>query len=714
MRKIFLLTVNTLFTVIVFSQTASPDVWQGLRENVAVFFKQGDPDFSGTTAPANWTKQSAVILSQKTNIAFDQKTSHRFLGPNKKNVFILEQERRRVLLLDQSAVESFSELYFDAGDKENGFDGRIIKPDGQVIAIELEKSVPVEEEKDVPSLFKSYTASGGHKFYKLPVNNLEIGDIVEYAYQVNNDAGTYGSFIEFEPIYYGCHRFYSVVKQKFEIKLDKNTFLNSRSVNGAPEFKESLTGESNIYTWEDGNRERIKNTLFLNQNLQLPLVKFQIVYSDKENAKNLFIGNRGELKKSLTPEELTKKASNMFGGALNYARSEMGSATTHLRKMDALSSKEELYIASCYYVLRHNYALGKSGRMSGALFAAMMKQLLDQRKIESKTGITSRNIRTKPEDIIFRSEVEWFIEIRGKYIFAPTSLSHINDIPSWAQGNKGYMLPANNEKEVVQVEIPVVPYSENHTLYTYDVSMAPDSLDLLLVKAKHTLKNENRINASEQVLEYELYEPDDWRTYGGWDDKETLSQSQLDNLNEKIANYRKEARKLKPEFMKEQLKDDFDEVVKYERFRLVQDGRNMRKQELIYEEDFTLGEMIQHAGKSILVRIPGFLSNQLQITGDERVRQFDAMLPTQRSFTYQIRFTVPEGYKVLGLSNLNKSVDNETGSFTAKATFENGVVVIEAKKIYKQKTVSKDNWPKMLEWLDEAYNFSQQRILLRK
>jgi hypothetical protein len=236
----------------------------------------------------------------------------------------------------------------------------------------------------------------------------------------------------------------------------------------------------------------------------------------------------------------------------------------------------------------------------------------------------------------------------------------------------------------------------------------------LVVKAKHNHKNNNRITNSSKLLQYELYEPEDWKTYGGWDDKEALSQAQQDALNERISQYRSEARKLKPKFMEDQLKEEFDEVIKYDRFRLVQDGRHMRKQELQYEEDFTLGDMVQYAGKSILIRLPGFLTNQLKLSGDDRIRSYDAYLNTQRTFNYQVKFLVPPGYKVLGFAELNQKIENETGSFSSQAKLENGLVIIQATKVYKQNIVATDKWPLMLEWIDAAYNFSQKKILLRQ
>jgi len=260
----------------------------------------------------------------------------------------------------------------------------------------------------------------------------------------------------------------------------------------------------------------------------------------------------------------------------------------------------------------------------------------------------------------------------------------------------------------------MVPYADNVTKYQFDVSMDPNNKDQVMVKAKHTFTGNSRIANSNKALYYELYQPEDWRNYGGWDDKESMSAAQQENFSAQISKYKAEARILKPKFMEDQLKQDFSDVVKYDRFRLVQDGRHMRRQQLIFEEDFTLGEMVLFAGKSILLKLPGFLTNQLKLTGEERFRNYDANLGVQKSIEYQVKFIVPAGYKVFGLAELNQLVENETGIFKSEAKFENGTVIVNAVKTYKQNIVSKDDWPKMLEWIDAASNFCQQKILLRQ
>jgi hypothetical protein len=124
--------------------------------------------------------------------------------------------------------------------------------------------------------------------------------------------------------------------------------------------------------------------------------------------------------------------------------------------------------------------------------------------------------------------------------------------------------------------------------------------------------------------------------------------------------------------------------------------------------------MVKVAGKDLLVSVPGLIGDQLFIPQDEKKREVDADLGFPRSLRNVISFTIPEGYKLVGLQNLNTNIENEAGQFAVQASIENNVLTIMEKKIYKQAQVKKENWSKLIEMLDAAYNFSQKKILLRK
>jgi hypothetical protein len=75
---------------------------------------------------------------------------------------------------------------------------------------------------------------------------------------------------------------------------------------------------------------------------------------------------------------------------------------------------------------------------------------------------------------------------------------------------------------------------------------------------------------------------------------------------------------------------------------------------------------------------------------------------------------IPEGYTVEGVNQLSTKVENETGSFTGAAKVENGKLIITSTKIYNKNYESVANWEKMLAFLDAAYDFTQQKILIKK
>jgi hypothetical protein len=102
------------------------------------------------------------------------------------------------------------------------------------------------------------------------------------------------------------------------------------------------------------------------------------------------------------------------------------------------------------------------------------------------------------------------------------------------------------------------------------------------------------------------------------------------------------------------------------------------------------------------------------VTQDERKREVDAYMGFPRSMRNIINFTIPAGYKAVGVQNLNMNIDNEAGTFAVQASVEGNMLNILVKKLYKQMIVKKEDWDKLLQMLDAAFNFSQKKILLKK
>ena len=85
-----------------------------------------------------------------------------------------------------------------------------------------------------------------------------------------------------------------------------------------------------------------------------------------------------------------------------------------------------------------------------------------------------------------------------------------------------------------------------------------------------------------------------------------------------------------------------------------------------------------------------------------------------RSYTNNISLIIPEGYSVQGLDKLNKNVQNQTGGFSSEAVVIDNVLTIKTNKYYKNYFEPAANWPDMVAFLEEAYLFFDDKILLKK
>jgi hypothetical protein len=691
--------------------TFSPAKLESIAKNMNVLWNDPDKDFSVSAIPTGWKEESGVIIAQKTKFSFDK-------DANKLAVY--EITRRRIMLNDRDAVNSYSQVYFRIGSANDGAGIKIIKANGTVQDVSLRNAVYVEDLSSIPSTFTPYIGKASTYYdksksrviyYKLAVPDLDPGDIIDYGTIFYDDNTVKKmSYIEFDPIYYVCTREYPVLSQKFEIDTDNNSFVNSKSTMGAPAFRE--TGNTDAeYVWEDHNREKISDTRWVNRMVELPLVKFQIVFSRSENRSDLFIGDRGELKQNITPEELAKKMNSLYNRLDNSLYFSLAKA--YLRQIGYDDMREEDFIQKTYYVLRH-MSFYRANGFSSELFVSCLTQCLDLRKIKYDFIVTTPLTTTKPENIIFRTEPEWMVRVKDKFIFNATAFSNPYDFREEFLNTPAYIISLGRNPTATPITLPSTKPDENVTTNTITASIDTATRSMTVVQQK-AITGLSKRYSNEEALIYTTAMDDDHRSYGGDDDvRAGLKGATLDSYEEKLRERKKEDKERKLKYMKAAVKEDFDNISEYIEFTLNSEGRTWRKQELNYTNKFTLTDMVKIAGDNLLVSVPGLIGDQLFISQDERKREVDAFMGYPRSLRNIISFSIPPGYKAVGIQNLNMNIDNEAGNFAVQASVEGNTITILVRKIYKQTTVKKESWPKLLEMLDAAFNFSQKKILLKK
>ncbi len=713
--KNFLLIIGlTILSTITKAQdddTFSPSRLESIAANLNVIINDGDADFNITATPDKWKNESGVIIAQKTNFSFDK-------DANKLAVY--EMTHRRIKLLDRDAVNKYSSVYFRIGSSRDGAAIKIIKSNGTIQDVSLRNALFVENASDVPSTFLPYIGKANTVidkskssvvYYKLAVPDLDPGDIIDYATVFYDDNTVKKmNYIEFDPIYYVCTREYPVLSQKFSIETDDKSFVSSKSLNGAPEFKESGSGTI-LYTWEDRNRDKITDTRWINHMVQLPFLKFQIIFSRQENRSDLFIGDKGELKRNISPEEMAIKINSMYN-KMNPAYMLNG-INYYMKQVNASDLRDDEYIQKLYYIIRHIGAVRGDG-ISSETFAYCMMEKLDSKKIPYDLVVTSAYTLSAPGDIIFRTEPEWIVKVKDKYIFNPTAFSNPYEFDENFLNTPAYIIKLGKKPTATPVTLENNTPDQNATTNSIE-AMIDTASQNLVITAKRSAIGISKKSYNYQGLAYTTAFDEDYRSYGGEDDiRAALKGPQLEGYEDRLRERKKEDKVKKLEYMKVQYKDDFDNIDKFNEFVLNSDGRSWKKQELAFTSKFELRDMVMKAGKNLLVSIPGLIGDQLYVDQDERKREYDAHMSNPRTIKNEILFIIPEGYKVVGVNNLNMVVENETGAFKVKAMVEGNQLKILSMKTYKSIYVKKENWNKLLEFIDAAFNFSQKKILLKK
>ena len=89
-------------------------------------------------------------------------------------------------------------------------------------------------------------------------------------------------------------------------------------------------------------------------------------------------------------------------------------------------------------------------------------------------------------------------------------------------------------------------------------------------------------------------------------------------------------------------------------------------------------------------------------------------MPHVRSFTEEVEFIIPEGYTAEGIEKFNKKVENDCGGFIGSAVVSGNKLLLKAFKYYKKAFEPAANWSKLVSIIDEANQFTKEKILLKK
>jgi len=169
-----------------------------------------EDEFRVTNVPDKWKNESAVILGQKTEYLFTRVVS----GRNYTTIVrINEYIHKRIKLQDKNALEKFSTFNYVTMGKDGSAEYKIIKTNGKEETVDMKTAV--EDDKDIDPVYKPIFYSLNIKSQKMAIQDLEVGDVIDYTLRSTIDWDMKTEGIGFKPFIFSLTNNYPSMYQQY-------------------------------------------------------------------------------------------------------------------------------------------------------------------------------------------------------------------------------------------------------------------------------------------------------------------------------------------------------------------------------------------------------------------------------------------------------------------------------------------------------------------
>lgn len=653
-------------------------------------------EFKSMTVPDKWKNESAVLLAFHREYVMDFTT--KVTGLTSVSRFYIEKLNfhYRIKLNDKAAVTDFSELSFDSKTIKSNIFGKASAY--RVIGIKVIKPNGTEKEVDLSQAVKTDVTSS--KELKIPIPNLETGDIVDYFVALRDESQTMPSFGD----EYLLELKYPVVSHTITFSLPHQINFFYDSYNGAPSFTKEQKDRDVIYTMKDEMREKTPELLWHSPYQSAPHFRYRITNEDVK-------------------PEVSVEAKNLLS-SIGRNISDVGHMADFMEGNFKKTKDTQLIIKEIYFLLRnpiymkayYDTELGNplNAPLSGNRFFLLFDKYLEKAKIPHEIVIAPSRDFSPWKNLVNMSSCEFFIRVNTTppvYIMRPTPFSLPDEIPYGYEGSEAI------SKIAAKYPMAVSQADQNLTATALTVAFNADDMSQLKVQRSVVAKGHNK--AGHQYLIFTNY--DYMKAYDLPKYQVQSSNLMRGILKEFNAEKTKYEQRLTQDYhdRDERIKEDLEsqmevKVSDYKNLTVKTIGMWDTEPNTEYTDEFTLENMTKKAGKNVIVEIGKLIEKQTEIKEDQKNRTRDVYMAYARSFSHEISFKIPAGYKVEGLENLNKKTENAAGSFVSTASVANGVVTIKTRKVYTKNNYTAAEWKQLTPFLTAANEFYTAKILLKK
>lgn len=720
MKIKFLFICIFAYTTLIFSQSKQE------LEAQEFFWGESDTYKSIVDIPEKWQNESAVIIYKNENYDF-----HKF----GKSVEYKSSLRKRIKLLDQASVTEFSTFtYQKRFSSSKGYSGynsshaivglKVVKQDGSETIINIEKeAVEVDGET------------------KIAIANLEIGDILDFYYYSVEPFKSIEAF-GFSPVEQTLGEEYPIMDYKLYFQTENDFFINFNSFNGAPELTEIPFKKNNTRRYElvANNIDKHKYERWFYPLVELPTYKFQVYFARSgkfEDRALAFLPAKEEIiKKTVSKEEV-----------LDYYEKytplgDLGSIERFVKDNDFESEREK--VIAVYYFARHQFLtqyveaiiVNEADILTTPFLATKTNPYLFRNeqsfvrhfmaflydfKYNYDVIVGKKRYDGSLDELLIQANADIFLRVNTSppvYLDYFKIHSDVNQFNYLLEGTDAYELSAK-KKRLDQISIGKLPqtsYDQNESYKELTVTLNED-FSGFSYQGTNKYKGYEKTDHQFDKLIFKDYVDEDYQKYGT---EPFIDQIRSKKLSEKtgkeLASLVTKMREKQLESLKESVESELDiqDVTDYS-FTIKETGRYGFDTYFTYNESFNTKDVfIKKAGPNYIMEIGKLIGGQIDLSDEERKRVENIYMNYARSYNYNVTFNIPDGYSISGLDKLNKSVDNKTGAFISTAVIEGNQLIITTTKQYKNNYENNADWPLMMAFLDEAFQFTNEKILLKK
>ena len=669
-------------------------------------------DFKKRAVPEKYKKESAVILSYYKELSTDyhrKATTELFIsGRLTRQIDCEDMERMLIQINDKKALKDYSEFSFLTKSKkwQGGYHHttntilgiRVLKKDGTVQVVDFDDYVDVKEGK-----------KGKELSQKIAVPGLEIGDCIDVFSldQIDTQEQQLDPFVFFlrqsEPVLYS----------RIHCVLDQSLATVYRSMNGAPEFKQTTDKDKNaVLDLTMDQPVDAEPSVWYNSTVQSPYI---MMFITPTKTKTVIVEKAMRQKGvranpdvapilqddwKLMKTYVSKNGYSPIGLSGKYTR-----VFKALKKADLSAEEKADRIASL------EYTCAGTSQESFNVVPNYLRKL----GVELEMGITTPLGELPVDQLINYNSTTWFFRLKGTdlYYFPGVYPKVASEIPFIYQGRKAYMQDAE-----APFEIPVSKASDNRSVVSVKASL--DGTKMNISRRVVYSGEQKMFGQSVCSPEVSLYGPDHleayWR-YLKYDDSDpycVFPKKNASNIKAAFAEYKQ----------KEQADQFKEEVTGYHESDPVKvsgygvDCVGIRKDsaDLVYHVDYEMEGLVKRAGSSMMLAVGKLIGEQMKLEGNDRIRKDRIWRRMAFSDEWNIEVALPKGYQASAesLKKLNTTVSNDCGEFAVKASAGAGKIIVHVSKSFLHREEPVANWDKVLKLVDACSAFNEKQVVITK